>query len=163
LVDIVSELLLATLRSVFFSAHLLLTWVGLHDGQRAEYLADELAAQAGGSAATTDLLDTLLDSEPAVMLIKQGARSGQGVASWQASTAQARTQRTQVLPGLRQLSTRDDASLFATHPPDGLRAKMIEFRPTTTPRVHLNETDSSRIDQELATQYETTRQELAAT
>jgi heat shock protein HtpX len=66
------------------------------------------------------------------------------------------------LPRLHQLSIRDHASLFASHPPSGMQARMIESRPVQVPAVVLSEADSLRIDQELATAYEAARRDLAA-
>ena len=53
----------SVLSRVFWLLHVLLTWVVLRDGQRAEYRADELAARAAGSAAAARLFEPLLIAE----------------------------------------------------------------------------------------------------
>jgi len=63
---------------------------------------------------------------------------------------------------MRQLSVRDEVSLFAAHPPTGLRARMIESRPSRSAAVTLTAADSERIDQELAKAYDLARRDLAA-
>ncbi|MGW0436393.1 M48 family metallopeptidase [Micromonospora sp. NPDC003197] len=62
---------------------------------------------------------------------------------------------------LRQLSVRDDVSLFASHPPAGLRARMIETRQWRTATVVLTETRSEQIDAELVKDYERTRRTIS--
>jgi hypothetical protein len=63
---------------------------------------------------------------------------------------------------LRQLSTRQQASLLASHPPSGLRIRMIQaaapFRP---PAVVLTEAEAAAIDAELAKYEERYRREIA--
>ncbi|MFC7480781.1 M48 family metallopeptidase [Luedemannella flava] len=41
-------------RSTVLAVHLVLVWIGLRDAQRAEYRADEVAAEVAGSAASRD-------------------------------------------------------------------------------------------------------------
>ena len=64
------------------------------------------------------------------------------------------------LPRLRQLSMREQASLFRTHPPAGLRSQMTASRPQTSAKVVLTESDALRIDQELAKQFRSMRNTL---
>jgi hypothetical protein len=56
---------------------------------------------------------------------------------------------------------RDEVSLFATHPPTGLRARMIESRPYRPPAVTLGAAESTRIDEELAKAYDVARRDIA--
>jgi heat shock protein HtpX len=64
------------LSRLLFGAHLLLVWVGLRDAQRAEYLADELAARAAGSAPAASMMDALLVSDVVEMVVRREARAG---------------------------------------------------------------------------------------
>jgi hypothetical protein len=59
------------------------------------------------------------------------------------------------------LSVRDETSLFASHPPTGLRAKLIESRPYQPGTVVLTDAEAARIDEELAAAYESARRSLA--
>jgi Zn-dependent protease with chaperone function len=163
LAELITGVVMGTLRFLVLCLHFLLVWLGLRDAQRAEYLADELAARAAGSAAAAALADTLTAAETMVMVVKREARQRGGASNWRAAADQARTDVKPRLSRLRQLSVRDDTSLFASHPPSGLRARMVESRSAQTPAVVLSETDSARIDQELTKAYEAARRDLAAT
>lgn len=52
--------------------------------------------------------------------------------------------------------------LFAAHPPEGLRAAMLEQRPQHAAEVTLTEPQSARIDDEIAGPMERVRRDLAA-
>lgn len=160
-IELFAGVVMGALRFVVLCLHFLLVWLGLRNAQRAEYLADELAARAGGSAAAIALTDTLTAAETMVMVAKREARRGVGAAEWKAAADRARIDVAASLPRLRQLSVRDATSLFASHPPSGLRARMIESRPPHAPAVTLSETDSARIDDELTKAYEAARRDLA--
>ncbi len=153
--------MLSILRSLAWCGHLVLVWICARDTQRAEYLADELSARAAGSTAATGLLDVLVVREVATMLAAREARRGVGPAGWRSAVQQSRTNIGPRMRRLRQLSVRDEVSLFASHPPSGLRAAMVTSRPYQTAAVVLTETDSARLDGELATYYERTRRTLA--
>ncbi|MEU8237770.1 M48 family metalloprotease [Actinoplanes missouriensis] len=140
---------------------LLLLWTSLRDSQRAEYLADELAAKAGGSAATIRLLDSFLITDAVDTVVRREARAKQGAEAWRAAAGVARTRLEPQVAAMRQLSRRTDVSLFASHPPAGLRAALTATRPEQPAAVVLPETDSARIDEELAAHYERARRELA--
>ncbi|GAB2963777.1 hypothetical protein GCM10027280_60840 [Micromonospora polyrhachis] len=158
--EMLANMLQSMLSRLLFGAHLLLVWVGLRDAQRAEYLADELAARAAGSTAAVRLLDTFLTADVVTMLVHREARAGRGPAHWRVAADEARTSVTD-LPRLRQLSVRDDVSLFSSHPPAGLRARMIEARQWRTATVVLTETRSEQVDAELVRDYERTRRTIS--
>ncbi|SDY15613.1 Zn-dependent protease with chaperone function [Micromonospora pattaloongensis] len=151
----------ATMARLLFGAHLLLLWVALRDTQRAEYLADEMAARVAGSAAAASLSDSFLLADVIDMLVRRDARAGHGPARWRRTADEARAANAGQLPLLRQLSIRDDVSLFATHPPNGLRARMITERTWREPAVALTEPRAAQIDAELSREYERTRRALA--
>ncbi|MEV4759335.1 M48 family metalloprotease [Micromonospora sp. NPDC049559] len=154
--ELLAEIVQRVLARLLFTVHVVLVAVGLRDAQRAEYLADELAAEAAGSAAAVNLLDTLLIGETMEMVVRRDARAGHGPDQWRRSSEQARTSAGPILPALRQLSLRDQASLFATHPPPGLRARMIQERTAQGPAVALDQARLERIDSELARHYDRT-------
>jgi hypothetical protein len=56
---------------------------------------------------------------------------------------------------------RDEASLFRSHPPTGLRARLVESRPQADPAVVLTEADDVAIDRELAERYRAMRASIA--
>ncbi|MFC5922410.1 M48 family metallopeptidase [Micromonospora vulcania] len=138
---------------LLFVAHLLLVSVALRDGQRAEYLADELSARVAGTKAATDLLDALLDSDSMELVVRRESRAGHGPDRWRSALSQSRSASADRLPLLRQLSVRDATSLFASHPPAGLRDRMLTGRGWLDPTVVLTPARMERIDDELTREY----------
>ncbi|WP_112637959.1 M48 family metallopeptidase [Micromonospora saelicesensis] len=146
---------------VLFVAYLLLVTVALRDSQRAEYLADELAARVAGTTAATDFLDTLLATESLALAVRRESRAGHGPDRWRSALAESRAARTDQLPLVRQLSVRDEASLFAAHPPTGLRRQMLAGRTWQDPSVVLTEARMERIDAELGKEYDRFRRTVS--
>lgn len=146
---------------LLLAAHLVLVCVALRDSQRAEYLADELAARAAGSTASTGLLDAFLADESIALAVRRESRAGHGPDRWRAEVVASRAAAAPRLPLLRQLSVRDEASLFASHPPAGLRRRMLEGRPAHEPAVVLTEDRMTRIDAELSGEYEKVRRAVS--
>ncbi|KAB1911274.1 M48 family metallopeptidase [Micromonospora sp. AMSO31t] len=142
------------LSRLLFAGHLALAATALRGSQRAEYLADEMAARAAGTAGATRLLDVLLSTESVALVVRQAARGGHGAAAWRAGTARSLAAAVDRLPLVRQLSVREEMSLFATHPPAGLRHRMLTARSWQDPAVVLTEARAERIDAELVRHYE---------
>jgi hypothetical protein len=92
--------------------------------------------------------------------MRRSARGDSDPQAWRKAVAESAEAMSPRLPLLRQLSMREQASLFRTHPPTGLRAQMAASRPSLAPRVVLTESDAVRIDHELAPQYRTVRHTL---
>ncbi|MFG3602122.1 M48 family metallopeptidase [Micromonospora chersina] len=143
-----------TLSRVLFVGHLTLAATALRSSQRAEYLADEMSARAAGTTGATRLLDVMLRTESVALAVRQGARGGHGPEAWRAGTARSLAAAADRLPLLRQLSVREETSLFATHPPAGLRHRMLTARSWQDPAVVLTEARTERIDAELTRHYE---------
>lgn len=146
---------------LLFVLHAMLVCVALRDIQRAEYLADELAAKAAGTTAATGLLDATLRIESMSLAVRRESRAGHGPQRWQAAVAESRAASDDQLPQLRQLSGREEASLFSSHPPTGLRHLMLEGTRRYDPAVVLTQERSARVDGELAKEYESARRILA--
>ena len=159
--ELLARVVFGSARRVVQAGHVGLVWVCLRDSQRAEYLADELAARAAGSTAAAQLADTLVLSDPLFMVARREARKGVAAPGWMEAADAVRTDVVPRLAGTRQLSVRDEVSLFATHPPTGLRARMIESRPYHPAAVTLTAAGSERIDQELASAYDVARRDIA--
>jgi heat shock protein HtpX len=156
-----TRVVLGTLSRVILVLHLLLVSISQRDSQRAEYLADELGAKAGGTAAAIRCDEKFLIEKAIDTVVRREALKGNGAAAWRAAAAVARANLAPDIPALRQLSRRNEVSPFASHPPAGLRAAMYERRPALPAAVVLTETDAARIDDELAALYEQVRRELA--
>ncbi|ATO18118.1 peptidase M48 [Micromonospora sp. WMMA2032] len=143
-----------TLSRLLFAGHVVLVATALRDSQRAEYLADEMAARAAGTAGATRLIDVLLRTESVAMVVRNAVRGGQGPATWRVGMNRSLDGAAERLPLERQLTIREDASLFASHPPAGLRHRMLTARSPWQPAVELTEERAARIDAELARHYE---------
>ncbi|MFI5492760.1 M48 family metalloprotease [Actinoplanes sp. NPDC051859] len=161
IIDLLVGLVQGAVSRVILGLHLLVTWVGLRDSQRAEYLADDLAARAAGSRAAVGLLDSLLVTDALDTVLRREARAQRSGAAWHEAARQARTSQAEAIPLLRQLSRREEVSLFASHPPSGLRAAMLEQRPQHAAQVTLTESQSARIDDEIAIPTEQACRDLA--
>jgi Zn-dependent protease with chaperone function len=134
------------------------------DGQRAEYLADRGAAQLAGTSAAVELCDLLVHGEGGHTVVASQARAGAGMEGWRTAIAQMRGRQTPVRLGrLRQLTLRREASLLATHPPSGLRSRLLEAGPWLDPAIRLAPDESERIDAELARHYQRFRRDIAHT
>jgi heat shock protein HtpX len=161
LVDMIISAVQWVLAHLIMGVQLLVVWIGQRDAQRTEYLADEIGARAAGSAAAVRLLDVLLH-DALDTVIRREARAQRSGAAWQQAAVVARANLAPAVPVLRQLSKRDETSLFASHPPTGLRARMLESRPQHAAGVVLTEQQAERIDHEIAGPVERVRRDLAA-
>ncbi|GGQ65364.1 M48 family metallopeptidase [Couchioplanes azureus] len=142
--------------------HLLVVSLSQRDSQRAEYLADALAARAAGTPAAVRMMDMFLVTDALETVICREARARRAGAAWREAADTVRRNLAGSLPLLRQLSRREEASLFASHPPTGLRAAMLQCRPHLPAEVTLTESQSARIDEEIAGPMEQARRDLAA-
>lgn len=164
----------------FQLAQLLVMLMGHRDAQRAEYRADEVAALVAGGPAAVGMLDACLTAEPIMVAVTRSARAGRaaardarrtGVAAsprneareWALGIATARDEAAPRLSVRRQLSVRDEVSVYADHPPTGLRIRRLLTLPTSPARVVLTPRESRRIDTELAPCYERFGRDLALT
>ncbi|HYF61924.1 MAG TPA: M48 family metallopeptidase [Herpetosiphonaceae bacterium] len=120
------------------------------DSQRAEYLADYLAAIAGGTQASLSLLDKMhLDSscELAMQRIALG--------NAKADMFDALREHVQTIPEiererLRRVQLLDASRLDATHPPTPYRIQLMRAHPVPGAQVRLTAEQNAAIDQELS-------------
>jgi hypothetical protein len=106
------------------------------------------------------LLDSL--DEVAAGMVATSARRGELETGWQAALAGLRETRKARVARLRQLSVRREVSMWASHPPAGLRARLLAEAPWVEPALGLSELESSKIDAELAPYYKEFRRAIAA-
>jgi hypothetical protein len=95
-------------------------------------------------------------------MVARAARNTGDAAEWRAAADASHHRSSSYLPQLRQLSISDEASLFASHPPTGMRRRMVEAKPWRDAKVNLTEHQSAQIDTELAAFYARARKEVAA-
>ncbi|MBV1854899.1 M48 family metalloprotease [Catellatospora tritici] len=145
--------------------HLAVHSIAARGGQQAEYRADLIAARVAGTAAARDLADSMVTLPEVLEPVNRSARMGVAPALWLSTAEHVRAGLVDRLPGLRQLSVREETSLFASHPPSGLRARMLEAHRSDAepaPLVVLSPEDNFRIDAELARWLEQLRQAVSA-
>ncbi|MEU8007622.1 M48 family metallopeptidase [Catellatospora sp. NPDC049111] len=134
-------------------------------GHQAEYLADRISARVAGDVAARDLADGMVVLHEVLEPLGRSARMGAGPSVWLSSAEHVREQAAPRRTRLRQLSVREEASLFASHPPSGLRARLLEAHQSFPPRsalVELPAEQNARIDAELASRFEELRQAVSA-
>lgn len=133
--------------------HLYINALAAGEQQRAEHYADALAARAGGTSGALGLADLMTDSVELRRVVAATAARGQLAPVWRTTVNAARERWNERLHLRRQLSLRREASIFASHPPAGLRHQLLSASPWRDPGVQLTEEESQQIDAEL-TRYE---------
>jgi Zn-dependent protease with chaperone function len=122
----------------------------LQDSRRAEYLADALAARVAGTEAAVSSQEKLLLDSAFEAIVKEYAQPGvQGdlfdeIHGRFASVPDRERER------IRRAARLEETRLDATHPPTGLRMRILEERPRREPEVVLDAVRSAAIDRELA-------------
>jgi heat shock protein HtpX len=155
------EVVMWAISRVFLLLHLGVTAVGLHEHHRAEYLADTLAARVAGTQATVKALDRMVISSAVFRLIGYGAENLAPL-EWASTVAHYQDKRAGEVAMLRQFSMRK-ADLWSSHPPSGMRARMIESQPEQPARVVPTAQLWSAIDAELSEWYATTHRHVLGT
>jgi heat shock protein HtpX len=159
--DLVSRWVLAVFCLIFTACGLFVDWLGMRVSHQSEYTADVLAVRLGGSAAAASMLDALVQRDTCLTALQRTVRSDPAPANWRSEIERARAHARERIERLRQLSIRDEASLFRSHPPTGLRVRLIESRAPEPASVVCEPARSDRIDAELAPYYGALRRELA--
>ena len=91
----------------------------------AEYYADAISARLAGSDAARDLCRRLIRAQLAYGAAQRAALDSADPEQWRAAVIEALDRTAQEEPLREQLSRRDDASLYASHPPSGYRAQLL--------------------------------------
>ncbi|GAA2391515.1 hypothetical protein [Dactylosporangium salmoneum] len=96
-----------------------------------------------------ELSDLMLLRDSVLMLIKRDARAGRPVAEWPETVAKLLAE---ARPGIeaRREAELAEVSLFVTHPPSGLRAKVLAAQAGESAAVVASAAQNDRIDAELA-------------
>ena len=129
------------------------------DSQRAEYLADQIATRVGGSAAASTAFDALIVASRLYPAMAAGRQDRADPKSWRAAALHAQSRVDIDLA--RQLSLREQASLLFSHPPFGLRGRMVRSRPACEPEVTFTAQEWAAADVELAPWFAKLRTRIA--
>jgi Zn-dependent protease with chaperone function len=158
--DVFTRMFMGVVHSVFTTIQIVVDAIAVRASHRAEYAADQIAATVGGSEGAAGLFDALLLDQSYLTVMRRVARTETDPQAWRQAIAESAVSMSPRLSRLRQLSMREQASLFRTHPPSGLRAQMAASRSQSSATVVLTEADAIRIDQELAAPYRALRSML---
>jgi Zn-dependent protease with chaperone function len=121
--------------------------------RRAEYLADDLAADIGGTDATVTMLETLLCRERVIEGLRKVATSGRGDLLAESGVRVSATPDREIRR-MRRVSRLRMSRADGSHPPTALRIDLIEAGPRRPPLVTVSEADMRGIDAELAPMLE---------
>lgn len=143
---------------VFLFVQMGLSALAFRDHQRAEYLADAVAVDVAGSQATVSLMDRLVLIQSIALIMAYRADT-KGPDDWPALAEGFHAARQDDLDAYRQHTLRE-SHLWSSHPPSGLRARMVQAWPQKAPAFVLSELESGRIDGELARWYELAHRRL---
>ncbi|WP_405143330.1 M48 family metalloprotease [Sphaerisporangium sp. NBC_01403] len=135
----------------------------LRVGQRAEYLADDLAARAGSSAATRSMLETLVLGDSVDTFFQRRAVTHRGKRSPRADSRgpddfglwQELREHIASIPEIERtrrlrVSALRMTSVDTTHPPTHLRVRRISARKPEEAAITLDEAETASTEAELA-------------
>jgi heat shock protein HtpX len=125
-----------------------------------ELRADLMAAQAAGTAAAVEMLDTLTLVPIISGYLQHHVEPGEAAARWRRYMGSVRERHVDSLPARRQLSMRTDASVLADHPAPGRRHQWLSAQPARTPGLLVEEAAGVRLEQEIAPYAEILHREM---
>jgi heat shock protein HtpX len=160
--DLLARPILAASSALFSFLQLGIEWIGVRASHHAEYAADSMAARVAGSTATASLLDTLMLGDVCMTMLRRGVLHESSPAAWRNAVAAGRVELIPRLERLRQLTMRDSASMGATHPPSGLRARLVESRERESAKIVLTDVEAAAIDADMARVYRTFKTDLGS-
>ncbi len=132
----------------------------LRDSQRAEYLADALAARVAGTEAAVALSEKWLLESTFRGVVQHAARAGDDSDLFEELAAAVVEVPDRERERRRLVARLEGARLDATHPPTAKRIELLEKRPRQEPRVSLSPERSALIDAELGSRRRAIQQDL---
>lgn len=135
--------------------------IALRDHQRAEYAADLAAARIAGRDASVAALDCLLIMDDVVSVVGYGAEQWQPL-EWSGRVSDFQASIGTDIEVRRQASFRA-TGLWASHPPEGRRARLIARQEAILPTLQIDPRRWSRIDAGLRNWYDAVHQSILGT
>lgn len=148
---------LSSLIAVFFRALLALT---LRAGQRAEYLADDLAARVASPGAAAGALDTILVTADTHRMVVRRLALRAGTELWSEQRDAVAKLPESERERRRRQAARQRLRVDDSHPPTHLRIAVLRGRPDAAPRVRVESEENRRIEAELGPDYDRITREL---
>lgn len=118
--------------------------------RRAETYADVISARAAGHRAALESLDVITLGSRLRGMLHPNATGGRAAAEWRDLMARARDRAAGDVEALRQLTIRDTASMFASHPAPGRRHQWLRARPYLDAAVTVTPVEAERLRAEPA-------------
>jgi Zn-dependent protease with chaperone function len=155
LAEAVASVVMAALRSVVAGVLIMQRLISLRASQRAEYLADDIAARVASPASMAGALDTIVTGRSTHAWVLERRRFNVGkTAFWD----QMRSALSAIPPSEKELRRREHARgrlrVTDTHPPAHLRVKLLQGLPASKALISLSETQEEAIRAELAQDYD---------
>jgi heat shock protein HtpX len=146
---------------VFFSAtqRALLRLAG-EEHQRAEVYADAIGTHLGGTPGAVELADVWLSRGLVNRGLIRGAEESADPAVWNREVLASVEQSPAELRLAEQHSLRGQASRFASHPPDGLRSRLVSSWPFTPPIIPTPVHQMAAGDRELQRRYKSAQRAI---
>lgn len=149
-----TKVLLRPVYELFAWTHLLVCMVAAVDHRRAECYADALAVDLGGTAGATELMNCLLFDRSVRTAVRRQALTSASPEGWCLAAQRAVDSHRQSQRATEQHSLRIEASLVGSHPPHGMRTRMLRGWPVVPPRIEISAQRFARSDTELAADYQ---------
>ena len=128
----------------------LLALLMFRDQQRAEYLADHLAAEAAGTEGELQLLRKLHMSQIAWMTVRRFYLNNLKGNLFEAIKTQVINVPQRELMRIDQVERMDESRIDTSHPPTARRIDLLKARNVREPKIVLNEVDNAAINKEIA-------------
>jgi Zn-dependent protease with chaperone function len=132
----------------------------LRDMQRAEYMADALAARVAGSSATIRLQEKLLLALTVDGVVQSHIHDHSEVDLFEQISRTVKDVPERERERRRRIARLEDSRLDVTHPPTGQRIRVLEERPAVQASVHSDEAEAAKVDASLALYRQQFQEEL---
>jgi Zn-dependent protease with chaperone function len=160
LIDLIARAIQGAAAWVIELVYRLQMMISLRAGQRAEYLADRLAARVASPAAVMGMLDTLLTAADSHTAVVRRQALPRRTAFWDdhrhgfARLPELERERR------RRMAARRRLRVDESHPPTHLRIAALNGRPDAEPRIRLESAEQERVQAELGPDYDRVARDL---
>ena len=131
--------------------------VAAQDHQRCEIYADALAVRLGGTRGAAELAHVLLFRDPVVRALREVADTSADPQVWQAEVARTLSRRRRPASSPNSGRCAYDVSAYASHPPSGLRSRLVRSWPSTAPAIRIPVEAMAAADRDLGRRYTSAR------
>lgn len=150
--DFFSRILTTPIYLFSTAANCGMRWLGLQASREAEYRADRRMVELSGTEAAAELATALVRVPSTLTIVRRTAARSADPQRWRAAVAEAQP----IVPirVAEQATVRGNTSLWATHPPAGLRSRAVNAWPRHEAQLVIGAERWRAADAELARLYE---------